>query len=267
MEGHHKSNQKDNYMNVMIMDTETTGLDKPFCYDIGYCVYDTCQRMIVERKHFVIEQIWHNLPLFESAYYAQKRPLYVQLMRQHRATMDKWGYVMREIHRDIQKYGITDAYAYNSNFDDKVITFNCDWFKCINPFDTIAIHDIWGYASQFITNTPEYQHYCEINQYFTDTGNYKGSAEIVYRYIIEDDTFEEMHMGLYDVEIETAILTHCIDNLGAQWNTDYEVKRVLERVTPKAFTIKFDKQVVFKGTYLKKVVRKDVISLTGVEEE
>lgn len=254
-------------MNVMIMDTETTGLDKPFCYDIGYCIYDTCQHMTIEQKHFVIEQIWHNLPLFESAYYAQKRPQYVQLMRQHKATMDKWGYVMREIHRDIQKYGITDAYAYNSDFDDKVITFNCDWFKCINPFENIAIHDIWGYASQYITNTSGYRNYCETHGYFTDTGNYKGSAEIVYQYIARDDNFEEAHMGLYDVEIETTILTFCIDFLGAQWNTDYEVKRILERVIPKPFTIKFDKEVVFKGTYLKKNTRKDVWNFTGVEVE
>lgn len=246
---------------IMVFDTETTGLDKCFCYDIGYQIMDTESAEIIISKHMIIEQVWHNLPLFESAYYKDKRPLYIKLMRQHKAIMTKWGYAMQEMIRDIKKYEITDAYAYNSDFDDKIFNFNCDWFKTINPFDNVAIHDIWGYASEWITWTDDYKTFCEQNQYFTDTGNYKASAEIVYRYLRQDTKFNEAHMGLYDVEIESIILFSCV-NRGAQWHYDYPVNKILKREQEKPFTIKINGKEMVKGVYLKKYIRNDIYNFT-----
>jgi len=245
----------------MVFDTETSGLDKPFCYDLGYIILNTDSELIELEKHFVIEQIWHNLPLFESAYYKEKRPLYIQLMRQRRAKMDKWGYVMQEMMRDIKKYGITEAYAYNSDFDDKVFTFNCDWFKCINPLENVGIYDIWGYASEFITNKSDYQKFCEDNEYFTDTGNYKGSAEIVYRFIMGDTSFEEKHMGLYDTQIESVILLECVKR-GATYGTEYKVKKILPRIIDHPLTVKIDGTEIYTGTYKKKYIRNGLYSFT-----
>lgn len=247
---------------VIVLDTETTDLEKCFCYDLGYVVLDTATGEIVDFKHFVIEQIWHNLPLFESAYYKDKRPKYVQMMRKHDATMTKWGYAMQELKRDLRKYKVTDVYAYNSDFDDKVISYNCEWYKVSNPLDTIAIHDIWGYASQFITNTPEYRKFCEDNARFTDTGNFKGSAEVVYQFITNNPNFVEEHMGLFDAEIESAILFHCITKCGAAWNTDYKVNKILNRVTYTPFCVKVDGMEVASGNYTKKYVRNGLYSFT-----
>ena len=246
---------------IMVFDTETTGLEKCFCYDVGYQIIDTETADIMEAKHFIIEQVWHNLPLFESAYYKDKRPLYIQLMRAHKAIMTKWGYAMQDMIRDIKKYEITDAYAYNSDFDDKVFNFNCDWFKTINPFDNVAIHDIWGYASEWITWTDSYKEFCEQHQFFTDTGNYKASAEVVYRYIKNDTDFDEAHMGLYDVEIESDILFYCIAE-GAQWGTDYKVNKILKREQEKPFTIKVNGETIVSGMYVKKYVRNDMYNFT-----
>lgn len=243
-------------MSYMVFDTETTGLDKPFCYDIGYAIFDD-NRKILTRKHFVVEQIWHNLPLFESAYYKDKRQQYVSLMRQHKATMNKFGYIMREISRDIYNYKVTDAYAYNSSFDDKVIEFNCNWFKCNNPFEQTPIHDIWGYACQYITNTQPYKNFCEKYELFTDTGNYKQSAEAVYRFITSDSDFNEAHMGLYDVDIE-AIILHCCEDNGATPATDYKVNTVLPRPRITPYVVKVNGTVIHEGAYFKKSVRNDV---------
>ena len=112
-------------MNVLVLDTETTGLDKPFCYDISWVIMDTETGELINFSTNVVEQVWHNLPLFESAYYKEKRTKYIDMMRRHEMVMDKWGYIMRNMYRDIKQYNITDAYAYNSDFDDKVIKFNC----------------------------------------------------------------------------------------------------------------------------------------------
>lgn len=244
----------------MIFDTETTGLDKPFCYDIGYAIYDEHWNVLALR-HFIIEQVWHNLPLFESAYYRDKRPQYVLLMRQHKAIMDKYGYVMRQIAKDIRDYGVVCAYAYNSDFDEKVFNFNCDWYKCCNPLETIPVHDIWGYASQFITNDEHYSQFCEDGKYFTDSGNYSASAENVYRYISGQNDFVEKHMGLDDVMIEAEILKKCIA-FGAKPDTDYKVVKVLKREHETPYTVKVNGAVIHSGTYLKKYVRNETYSFT-----
>lgn len=243
-------------MNCIVLDTETTGLDKPFCYDVSWVIMDTDTGEIIDLHTYVVEQIWHNLPLFESAYYKEKRQRYVEMMRRHDAIMDKWGYIMRALKDDIRKYSISAVYAYNSDFDDKVISYNCDWFKCNNPLENVPVYDIWGYASQFVTNQFQYKVFCEQYERFTDTGNYKGSAEVVYQYLTDNPEFIEEHMGLFDSEIEAEILYLCVKN-GAKWNTNYPVNRILTREKKHPFTIKIDGEEIYSGEYVKKYVRND----------
>ena len=246
---------------VMVLDTETTGLDKCFCYDISWVIMEKETGKIIDFKMNVVEQIWHNLPLFESAYYKEKRQKYIEMMRKHEARMNKWGYIMRELKQDIRKYDVTEVYAYNSDFDDKVISYNCDWFKCGNPLDDVAIYDIWGYASQYVTNLESYLQFCEANERFTDTGNYKGSAEVVYQYLTNNPDFIEEHMCLFDSEIESEILFLCIGK-GANWAENYKVNKILPRRIGKPFTVKIDGAEVFTGKYIKKYVRNDTYSFT-----
>lgn len=253
--------ERDLSMYSMIFDTETISIGKPFCYDVGYCIVDTDSHEIVHQHHFIIEQIWHNVPLFATAYYAEKRERYVKLMRGRKAVMTKWGYAMNEMIKDIREYGITDAYAYNSDFDDKVFAFNCDWHKTRNPFDNVAIHDIWGYASQFITCNDDYKAFCEENERFTDSGNYKGSAEVVYQYITNNVDFVEEHMGLYDSQIEWSILDYCL-MCGATIASDYKVEKILTRPQKKPFKIVIDGETVVEGEYVKKYVRDDYYKFT-----
>ena len=124
---------------VLVLDTETTSLDKPFCYDCSWVIMDKADGKIIDFKVNVVEQVWHNLPLFESAYYKEKRPKYVEMMRKHQAVMDKWGYIMRKLKQDIRQYDIKEAYAYNSDFDDKVIAL-CTKSSLDNPYK-------WNYSS------------------------------------------------------------------------------------------------------------------------
>lgn len=242
---------------ALILDTETTSLDKPFCYDCSWVIMQKTDGKLIDFKANVVEQVWHNLPLFESAYYKEKRQKYVQMMRKHDAVMDKWGYIMRKLKQDIIKYEIEEVYAYNSDFDDKVIAYNCDWFKCNNPLESIAVYDIWGYASEFITGMTDYQSFCETYERFTDTGNYKGSAEVVHQFLLNDPDFIEEHMGLFDSEIEASILFECV-NRGAEWGKNYKVNKVLARPILHPFTIKIDGVEIYSGEYVKKLVRSDV---------
>ena len=148
-------------MNVVVFDTETANMQKRFCYNVGYVILDISTGEKLVERDFVVEQIWHNVELFATAYYADKRELYVKKMRSRKAVMDKWGYIMQTMMRDFKRYEVVCAYAYNSPFDDKVFTFNCDWFKTQNPFDTIPIYDLMGLACDCITQYDTYHSYCE----------------------------------------------------------------------------------------------------------
>lgn len=247
-------------MNIMIFDTETTSLDKPFCYNIGYVILNVETEEKLAVRDYVVEQVWHNLPLFSSAYYADKRPIYVNRMRSRAVIMDKFGYICRQMIRDIKQYEVAHAYAYNSPFDEKVFNFNCDWYKCSNPFDTVQVHDIRGYAHQFIVND-EYIAYCEEHNLFTESGNYSSTAEAVYRYISGKDDFDEEHTALSDSIIETEILLAAMYK-GANITIDEKVYRSIERKVEKTLHIRTTEQTDYYFNYEKIRINREKTEIT-----
>ena len=101
--------------NIVVFDTETTSVgEKPFLYDIGYVILDPSTGARLAERSFVCEQTWHNIPLFATAYYADKRPKYVNKMRKHLTIMNKYGYIMRQMIKDFKTFNVVAAYAYNS---------------------------------------------------------------------------------------------------------------------------------------------------------
>lgn len=230
-------------MNIVIFDTETTSLDKPFCYNIGYIIINTETSERVLARDFVCEQVWHNPMLFSTAYYANKRDIYIKAMRLRKTKMDKFGYICQQMIRDFKNYEVHSAYAYNSSFDERVFNFNCDWFKCNNPFDNIPIYDIRGYAHHYICDD-DFKKWCEEHNAFSDSGNYSTTAENIYRYISGYDDFVEEHTALADSEIETEILLFAVD-MGAEIETDYKAFKSITRPQKKVFTVKKNKVVVF----------------------
>jgi hypothetical protein len=249
-------------MNVIVFDTETTNLQKPFCYNVGYVIYNTDERKVLLARDYVIEQVWHNPMLFTTAYYADKREIYVSRMRGKTATLDKWGYVCQRMYRDIVEFEVKDGYAYNSKFDEGVFEFNSDWFKTINPLDTIAVHDIRGYVGEFLVDD-NYKAYCEEKQLFTESGNYSTTAEAVFRYITDNDEFVEEHTALADSRIECDILAECVSR-GAEWNTDYTVPRMIPRVTEKVYTVidRYGNRHEFEYTSKRAISKADGVRLT-----
>lgn len=233
-------------MNICVFDTETTSLEKPFCYNIGYTIIDTEEWQVVLKKDRVVEQVWHNNMCFASAYYADKREIYVERMRKHETLMDKFGYITREMARDFEAYGVTMAFAFNSDFDERVFAFNCDWFKCINPFDNIKIKDIRAFFHKFIVDD-KFKQFCEENEYFTESGNYSTTAETAFRYLV-DNEFTEEHTALADSEIEGEILRECVVR-GANLEDDYTAKKSIPRKVTRVFTVKKNGEVAFSTEF------------------
>ena len=228
-------------MNIVVFDTETTNLEKPFCYNIGYVIANVESRQVLLKREFVVEQVWHNPMLFTTAYYADKRELYVSRMKARKVVMDKFGYICQQMLRDFKAYEIEFAFAYNSPFDTKVFNYNTDWFKCNNPFDDIPIRDIRGFVHNFIAFEKDFQEFCEDYGYFTESGNYSTTAETVFRYIKGDIDFYEEHTALADSEIELEILFDCLDK-GAEIDKEYKTYQSIKRETVKQLTINIDGQ-------------------------
>ena len=247
-------------MKICVFDTETTSLDKPFCYNIGYVVIDTEDWSTLCRRSYVVEQVWHNLPLFSSAYYADKRPLYVAAMRARTTIMDKFGYICQQMIRDFHNFEVEIAFAYNSSFDEKVFNFNCDWYKCNNPFDNVPIKDIRGFVHNFIVKD-DFKNFCDKNSYYTESGNYSTTAETVYRYIFNDTDFIEDHTALSDSEIEAKILQVCIEE-GANLEEEYKTFRSIEKLQGKTLHIRTPEQIDYYFDYSKIRINKEKTEIT-----
>lgn len=242
-------------MNICIFDTETTSTDKPFCYNVGYMIMNDEGEVLVE-KEFVVEQIWHNLALFSTAYFAEKRPIYVASMRARKVTLKKFGYICQEMIRDFNRYEVACAYAYHSPFDERVFNFNCDWFKCNNPFDTIPIYDIRGNVHHYIVDYL-YKDFCIKNGYLTEAGCYSSTAETVYRYLTNDTEWNEEHTALADSRIEAAILFETFYR-GAEIDKSYPAMRSLGTPTPiKTLHIKTAEQTDYYFDYEKIRINKE----------
>ena len=242
-------------MNIMVFDTETVSVNKPFCYNIGYVIYNTDTDEIIAQKDFVVEQIWHNMPLFSTAYYADKRPIYVNRMKAKKTKMNKYGYICKEMIKDLNTFNVEYAYAYNSSFDEKVFEYNCDYFKCNNPFDTVPILDIRGNVHNSFAFTQKYKDFCEEYNLFTEKGNYSTTAENVYRYITGVTDFEEEHTALADSMIELVILIRTIDIFKLEYGKEYKTYTSIPRTTEKVLTITDTDGIKHEFAYNKKTLR------------
>ena len=250
-------------MRICIVDTETTSIEKPFAYNIGYMIYDTDEKAILLREDFIAEQIWHNLELFTTAYYADKREEYISAMKAQKCRMEKLGYITQRMKRLFKAYEVQAAFAYNSPFDERVFNFNCEWFKIQNPFDNIPYYDIRGYVHQFLAFTPDYQAFCDKYKLYTENGNYSTNAENVYRFISQDTEFIEAHTALADCEIELKILLWCIDK-GAEFAKAYKVYQSIPRKVEKVLEVKTAEGEKVRFPYRKIVVYKEKDNKTRV---
>jgi hypothetical protein len=197
----------------MILDTEALDLQRLYVYDIGLIVARLNDKGIYEpvsKSSFIIKQVYDNKPLFETAYYSFKRPLYVKMMKGRKTTKKHYGHVMRYIESVIKAYGIKRVYAYNSDFDKKALQFTADKLKTRNTLQPLEFHDIMAIANRYIHDTAEYKEFCKTHGLISEKGYYKMTAETTYRFMKDDNTFIEQHTGLDDCNIELDILNESI---------------------------------------------------------
>lgn len=198
--------------NIIVFDTETISLEKSFIYNLGYVIVNPDGKIICSRD-LVIRQIYDNKPLFATAYYANKKPLYVSKMKGRWAKKVSWGDACRIMAKDIKNYGVVDGFAYNSRFDERAFYFNHMFFrnKC-RPLDGINVHDIMDFIS-IITDTDGYKEFCKLNGFVCKNGRVKRTAESMYAYLVSNPNYKEEHTALEDSKIEAFILRKCLEQL------------------------------------------------------
>lgn len=231
-----------NEMNLSPNDKKKISIAKPLIYDIGWRVINA-KGYVYSQHSFLIQETFFVPNVFNTAYYKEKRPLYIEKYNNGTITAKTWNEAVNVLEQDLQHVEI--VLAYNSMFDfKKAIAFTeryiealyspfyNDWEesqkricknilkskKWENPNDFDQYHfelkgkqyllgDIWGDVCTKRINCDKYRRYCLEHKLLTNSGLFfKTSAETTYSYIFNADGFVESHTAIEDAIIESDIL-------------------------------------------------------------
>ena len=226
---------------------------KPLIYDLGWKVVDA-KGNTYARKNYLISEIFSVPAIFDTAYYAEKRPLYLEKLSRGEILLTDWRTAVRELVEDMDACECVGAY--NSMFDFKKALpftelyvnqlYSPDFHKWLkfqnsrceaiasgrkheNPYgfdQTIfrfrgkeyPLFDLWGLSCRHILNCDEYKQMCLDNEWATASGEYfKTSAETAYRFLSGKTDFDERHTAIDDCDIEAELFAEIIKRTKNRW--------------------------------------------------
>ena len=219
---------------------------KPLIYDLGWTIIDR-KGNIYKKANYLIAETFSVPSVFDTAYYAEKRPIYLDMVARGELTITTWKQAVAEMEADME--ACVAVGAYNSMFDfKKAIPFTELYINQLyspsfhswlafqeSVCDEIAqgrrkqnerefesdifrfrgksfpLYDIWGLACKYLLDCDEYREMCRDNSWYSASGKYfKTSAETAFRFVRNDFDFDEAHTALSDAEIESEILAQII---------------------------------------------------------
>lgn len=215
---------------------------KPLIYDLGWKVIDR-QGRVYSKKSYLITEIFSVPQVFNTAYYCEKRPIYIDRLKKNETMLINWETAIAELEYDLSYTECVGAY--NSMFDfKKAIKFTEEYINALysdnyyewenrqnnicdyivnNPrkhkdetdFDPMnfnfrgkdyPLFDIWALSCIHLLDNDEYRQKCIEQEWLTASRKYyKTSAETAYRFLFNNDEFIESHTAIDDVEIECEI--------------------------------------------------------------
>lgn len=224
---------------------------KPLVYDLAWSIIDRTGKIYASRS-FLISEIFSVPSIFNTAYYASKRPKYLEKLRNKEITLTSWNEAVETLCMDMEI--VSAIGGYNSMFDFiKAITFteeyisnlysenyyewekeqnrridyiventqkfsrgkNCKFFTLRDK--QLPLFDIWGLSCKHLLNNDDFRSFCSDNGAYTASRKYYSTtAENAYRFIFQDKTFEESHTALEDVSIESALLAEVFKKVKPQ---------------------------------------------------
>lgn len=198
----------------LVLDTETmNSVEEPLPYDIGWVVCDKKGNILVERSYLVAETFLEMKDVMQSAYYAEKIPMYWDDVKAGKRTIKQMWNIRRQMLDDMKAYKIKTVCAYNMGFDKRALNnlvryVSKSWLRWWFPFG-VEYNCIWNMACDVLLNRATYIKFAEKNGLISEKDNIQTSAECAYRYIKKDLEFLESHTGLEDVKIEVEIMAEC----------------------------------------------------------
>ena len=199
----------------LVIDTETAnGLDCPLVYDVGFAVIDK-KGNIYETFSYVVKEVFYGMrDVMQTAYYATKIPKYEEDIKSGKRIVAPFAVIRAKVIEMLNKYQITAVIAHNMRFDYNALNnteryLTKSKYRYFLPFNT----PIWcslAMARTTIGRQPTYKIWCKERGYTTRNGMPRLTAEVLYRFITQDETFDESHTALEDVLIELLIFVRCI---------------------------------------------------------
>jgi len=219
---------------------------KPLVYDIGWTITDR-KGNIIKTENFLIQETFFVPNVFNTAYYKDKRPIYMELLSQNKIEIATWEQAIQKLLVDLDYCDC--VCAYNACFDfKKAIPYTERYIKnlysvkyneweakqkkhCQNLLNgrseaqnedyliplfhlrgnDFPIVDLWNIACKKLINIDKYRNYCLENSLLTASATYfKTSAETSFQYLSHKYDFIEEHTALSDALIESEILTKAL---------------------------------------------------------
>ena len=188
-------------------------------YDLGGWVIDENANCYDEFS-LVNEDVFFGLKeAMQEAYYADKIPQYMRdIWARERKCVNTWE--MWHTFMDIcRKHDVKAVVAHNIWFDIHTLNATMRYQtkskkRFFLPYG-MPIMDTMRMAEKTICKRPDYIEFCKSNGYMTEqaTPKPRKSAEVLWRYLSGDNTFQESHTGLEDVRIEAQIFAECMREL------------------------------------------------------
>lgn len=207
---------------VIVPDTETcNSLEEPLVYDFGAQVINLRTQEVVEEVSYTIYEIYAGQrELMKTAYYAEKLPLYEAGMKKGEWKMKRFHSIRKEVWGWFDKYNIVAVAAYNTRFDRKALNNTLRFLtdgksKYFFPYN-VEFWDIWNMACSTIFQTQTYRKMAYDNEWYSDKGNVRTTAEHAWKYLTKNADYEERHTALEDVKIESVIMFYCLKKCGEE---------------------------------------------------
>lgn len=202
------------YDRIIMIDTETTNdIDCPIVYDVGYQIFSLAEGVICE-KSFLNADVFCDHELMQTAFFAEKIPQYWKDIKNHKRSLCSWYMIKKILASHCKEYDVKIACAHNAAFDNRALNTTQRYqttsqFRYFMPFG-IEWWDTLKMSRKLLKENDDFGTFCYENDYLTSRGCRRYTAEIIYKWLTNNNEFEESHTGLEDVKIEREIFEYCL---------------------------------------------------------
>jgi DNA polymerase III epsilon subunit-like protein len=149
-----------------------------------------------------------------SAFFAEKIPMYWEQIKKGERTLTSFFNIRKILASVMKKYDTDIIIAHNARFDyistattQRYLTKSK--YRYFFPYGT-KVWDTLKMARETFKDDENYCAFCTENNYKTSNNSNRYTAEILYRFLTDDNSFIESHTGLEDVLIEKEIFVECV---------------------------------------------------------